>query len=161
MDAIAAAKPAIRPVRRVITRAPGLDGEDYDSVAPARFEELVLNGAFCLNWQAHGLRYGIPVDVLTDVRNGRTRIANLSRGVLTESARIFPRLHVLNLTASPSVLAKRLSSRGRENADEIADRLEQAEKPLPSGIKADIIQNNGPMSETLAAALAALQPARV
>ncbi|MDU9002414.1 phosphonate metabolism protein/1,5-bisphosphokinase (PRPP-forming) PhnN [Sedimentitalea todarodis] len=160
LSGIAAAKPAIRLVRRVITRAPELGGEDYDSVTAEEFGIRVESGAFCLTWQAHGLLYGIPADVLTDVGLGATCIANLSRSALTQAVRIFPDLRVLNITASPSVLASRLTKRGRESEGEIKRRLAQAEKPLTDGIDVAEIRNDGLLTETVAMALAALYPVR-
>ncbi|MCL4128420.1 UNVERIFIED_CONTAM: hypothetical protein GTU68_032625 [Idotea baltica] len=161
MSAITNANPTIRLVRRVITRAPNMGGEDYDSVTAKQFSELLENGAFCVNWQAHGLHYGIPASVLSDVRTGATCMANFSRSALTQAASIFPDLRVLNITASPSVLAKRLADRGRENNNDIKRRLEQAAKPLPDDIDITHIRNDGPLNETVQAALAALQPVRV
>lgn len=160
LSGLIVAKPAFRLVHRVITRAPELGGEDYNSVTTEEFADLVRSGAFCVSWQAHGLQYGIPADVLTDVRNGTTCIANLSRGALNQTARIFPNLRVLNITASPSVLARRLTDRGRESEGEIKRRLAQATKPLPDGIDVAEIRNDGSLDETVTAALAALQPVR-
>ncbi|MEY8830373.1 phosphonate metabolism protein/1,5-bisphosphokinase (PRPP-forming) PhnN [Sedimentitalea sp. XS_ASV28] len=161
MSGIAAAKPAFRLVRRVITRAPGLGGEDYDAVTGSEFAKMARNGAFCVNWQAHGLHYGVPADVLADVRSGVTCIANLSRTALVQADGIFPRLRVLNMTASPSVLRQRLIARGRESEDEIDRRLIQAAKPLPDGLDVIEICNDGSLEHTVDMALAALQPVRV
>ncbi|MEP3330603.1 phosphonate metabolism protein/1,5-bisphosphokinase (PRPP-forming) PhnN [Sedimentitalea sp.] len=160
MSGIINANPTIQLVRRVITRAPDMGGEDYDAVTAEQFAELRENGAFFVSWQAHGLYYGIPADVLSDVRNGATCIANFSRSALTQAAEIFPELHVLNITASSSVLAKRLANRGRESKNEITRRLAQAAKPLPDDIDITHIHNDGPLDETVQAALAALQPVR-
>lgn len=160
MSGVINANPTIQLVRRVITRAPDMGGEDYEAVTAQQFFDLRENGAFCVSWQAHGLYYGIPAHVLSDVRNGATCIANFSRSALTQAAEIFPDLRVLNITASPSVLAKRLADRGRENERDIRRRLEQAAKPLPDDIDITHIHNDGPLDETVQAALAALQPVR-
>ena len=64
MAGLIAARPDMRLVRRTITRAPDLGGEDYDAVTPEAFAEAARNGAFCVHWSAHGLSYGIPADVL-------------------------------------------------------------------------------------------------
>ena len=160
MEGIAAAKQQIRLVKRVITRPTELGGEDYTGVTPDGFAALVAEGAFCLHWQAHGLSYGIPSDVLTDAKAGRTCLANLSRSALQMAASVFPDVLVLNITASDHVLAQRLRARGRETARQIADRLAQAQKPLPAGLQVVSVSNDGPLSETVAAACAALQPVR-
>lgn len=155
---IAAALPGIGVVRRTITRAPDLGGEDYDAVSEDVFEAMVERGAFCLHWRSHGLRYGIPAEVLEAVQGGAQRIANLSRAALTEAAAIFPGLVVVNITASPEVLAKRLSRRGRETGAEIEARLVQAARSLPDGLDVITLNNDGPLEETVAHAVAALRP---
>ena len=160
MAGIREAAPRVHLVRRVITRAPGLGGESHDAVSVAAFHEMAENGAFALHWGAHGLHYGIPVTVKYQLRKGTDCLANLSRGALAEAARVFPDLHVLSLTAAPEVLARRLSGRGRETTDDIARRLARAEAPLPDGLPVTRIANDGPLSETVARALALLQPAR-
>jgi ribose 1,5-bisphosphokinase len=158
---IVAARPDVRPVRRTITRAAGLPGEDYDAVSDADFETLETEGAFCLAWRAHGLAYGIPRDVLRDVNGGAERIVNLSRGVLAEADRVFPALLVLNVTARRDVLAQRLAARGREDAADIDQRLAQAARPLPDGLHAVEIANDGPLENSVAQAIAALGPVKV
>lgn len=160
IDAMTRAAPWLHRVRRVITRPPG-PGERFDSVPPEEFERLRRDGAFCLSWEAHGLRYGIPAAVEARVGRGEEAVANLSRGALPEAAEIFPRLLVLHLTASPEVLAERLDRRGREAAEEVDARLGRAEMALPEGNwPVRTICNDGPLEETLAAAVAALYPER-
>lgn len=160
IDALARGAPWLHRVRRVITRPSG-PGERFDSVSEAAFERMRRDGAFCLHWQAHGLRYGIPAEVESRVLRGRDAIANLSRGVLPEAALLFPRLHVLHLVASPEVLARRLGARGREGEEAMAARLARAEAPLPEGDWPVVtIHNDGPLEEAVAAAMDALYPVR-
>lgn len=161
MAGMIAAQPDMRLVRRTITRAPDLGGEDYDAVTPEAFDAAAQTGAFCVYWSAHGLSYGIPADVLTDVKRGKDCLANFSRSALLQAKALFPRLMVLNITASPATLAKRLAGRGRETESEIAARLKQADKALPAGVNIVTITNDGALEDTVAQALAALQPARV
>ncbi|QCO57696.1 phosphonate metabolism protein/1,5-bisphosphokinase (PRPP-forming) PhnN (plasmid) [Pseudorhodobacter turbinis] len=157
----ALASPQMPLVRRAITRAPGLGGEDYDAMTPADFAKATEAGAFCLHWSAHGLQYGIPAQVRRDVEAGADRIVNLSRGALGEAAKIFARLVVLHITASPETLAQRLKHRGREDTGDIAKRLASAQKPLPAGLNVIEIVNDGPLEAAVAKARAALQPDRV
>lgn len=156
MSAMVHHAPHIRPVRRVITRAAGLGGEDYIPVTEDAFLTMKKRGAFCLDWAAHGLRYGIPAEICADIEGGAVRIANLSRAALIEARRVFPALDVLNLTAKPETLAARLSARGREDEAAIARRLARSAYALPDGINAHRISNDGALDETVARALAAL-----
>lgn len=153
--------PGLHVVRRVITRAPGLGGEDYDAVSVPQFESLVEDGAFALHWRAHGLQYGIPITVRYQLGKGTDCLVNFSRKALARAAGIFPRLVVLNITAKPETLAQRLAARGRETEEEISKRLAQADKPLPEGLKVIHLANDGALSQTIARGVALLQPASV
>lgn len=161
MAGIHAALPRLHLVRRVITRAPQLGGEDHDAVTAPQFEDMVQNGAFAVHWDAHGLRYGIPVTVKYQLNKGTDCLANFSREVLSEANAIFPRLTVLNITARPEIRARRLAGRGRETQTEIAQRLARTAKPLPQELHVIEMPNDGPLAETVARAVAALQPTRV
>ncbi|MCK0119739.1 phosphonate metabolism protein/1,5-bisphosphokinase (PRPP-forming) PhnN [Loktanella sp. F6476L] len=152
--------PSMHLVRRVITRAPGLGGEDYDAATPAAFETLVQNGAFAVHWGAHGLRYGIPLNVRDRLHTGTNCLVNFSRKALSDAVKIFPNFVVLNITASEETLAKRLAARGRENQEDIAKRISVADKPLPAGLKVIYVSNDGPLPTTIAHAAKLLQPVR-
>jgi ribose 1,5-bisphosphokinase len=153
--------PGLHLVRRVITRAPDLGGEDYDAVSVAEFRDMAENGAFAVHWGAHGLFYGIPRTVMYHLNRGTDCLANFSRDALEQAARTFPNVTVLNITAEPETLATRLAARGRESEAEIAQRLARAEKPLPDGLEVIDLSNDGPLDHTIARALARLQPASV
>lgn len=154
----ATAAPGVGLVRRVITRAPGLGGEEFEPISDAAFEARAAAGGFCLHWRAHGLGYGIPGDLAHRLAGGTDLLVNLSRGVLAEASRAFPGLIVLNVTAAPETLALRLAGRGRETAAEIAARLSRAGHGLPDGIAAVTIRNDGPLIEAVAQAMAVLYP---
>ena len=107
-----------RFVRRVITRAADAGNENHEAVSEADF----ANRAFALRWQAHGLHYGIPMDITGDLARGVVVVANVSRKVIGEAAAKFP-VRVIQITAAPEILAQRLTARGRESADNILKRL--------------------------------------
>lgn len=160
MAGIKAAAPQVRLVRRSITRAPDPGGEDHDALSPEAFRTAAGTGAFCIHWSAHGLSYGIPADVLEDVREGTDCLANFSRGALARAMEVFPAVTVLGITAAPETLARRLAGRGRESAAEITTRLDRGRKPMPEGLNTVTISNDGALEDTVAQALAALQPVR-
>ena len=149
--------PSMHVVRRVVTRAPDLGGEDYDAVTVTQFESLIEDGAFAVHWRAHGLHYGIPITVKYQLGKGTDCLVNFSRMALTQAAEIFPRFVVLNITAKPETLARRLAARGRETHDEITKRLSQAEKPLPDGLEVIQLPNDGPLAQTVARGATLLQ----
>ena len=159
MQGILDVMPRLHRVRRVITRPPGLGGEDYDAVSVSEFRETVENGVFAAHWGAHGLLYGIPRSVMYQLNKGTDCLANFSRSALEDASSVFPTLTVLNITAEPETLAARLASRGRETEEDIRKRLTQADKPLPKGLQVLTLPNDGPLCQTVARAVAMLQPA--
>ncbi|MDP5218999.1 phosphonate metabolism protein/1,5-bisphosphokinase (PRPP-forming) PhnN [Ruegeria sp. 2205SS24-7] len=161
MAGIHGALPKVHLVRRVITRARDAGGEDYDAVSVAEFQAMVRSGSFAVHWQAHGLCYGVPIKVHSELKKGTDCLVNFSRKALTEAAGIFPRLIVLNITAKAETLALRLVARGRESDANISKRLAQAEKPLPEGLEVIELSNDGLLEETVARAATLLQPASV
>jgi ribose 1,5-bisphosphokinase len=125
-----------RFVRRVITRPADAGGEEHEAVSEAAFAQR----RFALQWQAHGLSYGIPLDVVDDLARGTVVVANVSRGVIAAAAERFP-VQVIEITAPPSVLAQRLAARGRETAEDVAQRLARA-VPLPAGVPVETVVND-------------------
>ena len=152
-----AARPDLRLVRRVITRPSEAGGEDFDGVGEAEFAARKARGDFALDWQAHGLCYGIPRD---QVQGPGTVIFNGSRHALPAAMQAFPGLGVIVVTAPDAVLARRLAARGREDAADVQARLARAAFALPQGISASVVLNDSTPEDGIARLLAALQPVR-
>ena len=116
--------------KRVITRPADAGGEEHIAATEAAFEEMVSNGAFLHDWQAHGLRYGVPADVLDDLAVGVNVVLNTSRKEINAIRRKVPSTITIYINASPEIVAQRLRKRGRETEDEIRQRLARlVEKP--------------------------------
>lgn len=160
MAAVGAARPGLVLVRRVITRPEAAGGEPFEGVSAEEFARRADKGDFALDWQAHGLNYGIPAAVRDALARGSDVLVNLSRAVLPEAARAFPGLTVVHVTARPEVLAQRLAARGRENGEEITRRLSRTVPPLPAGLPVIEIDNSGRLDEAVVALLAALDPVK-
>jgi ribose 1,5-bisphosphokinase len=133
--------------RRVITRPADPDGENHEPASEADFAART----FALSWSAHGLRYGIPVDAM---RAAPVVVANVSRGVIAEAA-VGYRVHVIQITASPEVLAARLAGRGRESSADVTRRLARV-AAIPDGVEVETIWNDGTLAEGVASFIAAL-----
>lgn len=142
--------------RRVVTREAIAELEDHRSVDRAGFEALRRQGGFALDWEAHGLGYGIPAGIADDLAAGRTVVCNGSRQMIGAAAERFPSCHVLYVDAPPTIRARRLASRGRENAAEIAARLRREAAPPSQPIPATSIDNAGPLAIGATAILVAL-----
>jgi ribose 1,5-bisphosphokinase len=145
-----AGDPRFRFVRRVITRPADAGGEDHDAVSEAVFAER----AFALQWKAHGLHYGIPLDVIDDLARGIVAVANVSRGVIAEAVDRFS-ARVIEVTAPPEILAQRLAARGRETAEDVALRLAR-DVAIPDHVAVDIVMNDRSPAEAADRFIAAL-----
>lgn len=155
-----AARPALRVVRRVITRPADAGHEDFDGISEQHFQLRQSAGDFALDWQAHGLRYGIPELALQPLQRGEDLLFNGSRAALLAAAQRFPALVVILVTAPPEVLAQRLLARGREQAADRQARGQRAALALPSdlppGLQITTIVNDGAPDQALARFLAAI-----
>ncbi|HSF64485.1 MAG TPA: phosphonate metabolism protein/1,5-bisphosphokinase (PRPP-forming) PhnN [Paracoccaceae bacterium] len=149
------ARPDLRLVRRVVTRPSEAGGEDFEGVTPAEFVARKARGDFALDWQAHGLSYGIP---RAQVQGPGDVIFNGSRAALPAAQAAFADLRVILVTAPDAVLAERLAARGREDAADIRARLARAAFRLPDGISAVTVLNDASPQDGIARLLAALQP---
>lgn len=129
--------------RRVVTREAMVELEDHDTIDRAGFESERQRGAFALDWEAHGLCYGVPVEIERAVAKGRVVVVNTSRKVIGQALAKYPRCVVLLVTATPEVRAHRLAGRGRETPAEIAPRLAREGAPIPDGVEAVTIDNSG------------------
>jgi phosphonate metabolism protein PhnN/1,5-bisphosphokinase (PRPP-forming) len=139
--------PRFRFVRRVVTR-PAAE-EDHEVADAEGFTARRDAGGFALHWEAHGFRYGIPADILEDLKLGRVVVANVSRGVLAEAAARFPTL-VIEITVSDWVRAIRLRKRGREAPEDVSARLAR-DVPLPQGLPVFTIVNDGTIDQGIEA----------
>ena len=144
-------------VRRVVTRPPHPGSEDHDSMEPAKFRQMEAAGRFALCWDAHELRYALPLSVDTDLALGRVVVANVSRHVILEAREKYPGAAVVMITAELSLRAERLMRRGREGRDQIAARLAREGIPVPSGIEPIVIDNSGSVGIGVTALVMALR----
>lgn len=146
--------------RRVITRPADAGGEDHIAIDDATFDRLLREGGLALHWAAHGLRYGIPVSILSDLGRGAVVVVNTSRSIIDDVRFRFPGTVILSITAARARVAERLAQRGREAAAEIARRLERADTLTVAGPDVVEIDNSGDLAVAEAALIAALQSLR-
>lgn len=113
---------------RYITR--NLEQQDIEKHVPldvAEFSARREHELFALHWSAHGLEYGIGIEVDVWIKKGFSILVNGSRQHLPHVRAKYDRLLMpVCLVASASTLGKRLRQRGRENDAEIELRLERA-----------------------------------
>lgn len=138
--------------RRYITRPADPEGERHIPVTRAAFATLQMSGAFVLDWESHGLSYGIGREILSCLDASMCVLVNGSRADVTEArARFGDRVSVVLVTASPAILAERLAARQRETGQEIEARLARTAL-LVDDMRPDlVISNDGALVASVAA----------
>lgn len=144
-------------VRRVVRMPAGIEVEEHDAIEPGAFDSAEAVGRFCLCWDAHDRRYGLPISVDTDLALGKVVVANVARHVVAQARTRYPACSVVLITAEISRRAERLMQRGRENGDQITARLARESPAVPSGINPIIIDNSGGVAIGVTAFVMALR----
>lgn len=111
---------------RYITRPADAGGENHVALSQAEFAQRKALGLFALDWESHGHRYGLGIEIDAWLAAGANVVINGSRGHLAAASERYPDLCVVLIEASAEVLRARLEQRGREPADEIDRRIARA-----------------------------------
>lgn len=146
-------------VRREITRPADAGWEDHVPVSWDDFRQRAVDGTYELAWEAHGCGYGVPKQGLRGLARGQSAVVNVSRGILPSARARFSPVRVVNVSVPPTILARRLRQRGRETADQIAQRLDRADAYQVSGGDVLSLVNDGPLSRSVEAFVAMLREA--
>jgi ribose 1,5-bisphosphokinase len=140
--------------RRIVTR-PATADEDHISISHSGFGEALRSRAFAVWWQAHGLKYALPISVDTDISSGRTVVCNVSRGVVENSRLRYRDVTSVLITARPDLLIERLKARSRSSDSSIEDRVDR--NAIYARFSADIvIDNSGALEEAVQALVSIL-----
>lgn len=142
--------------KRLITRAPDAGGEAHIAVSAQQFDMHRSSGQLFLHWSAHGQSYGIPSCVAEALAAGQHVVANVSRSVLDEARRRIHPVRVLSVQVTAAVLRQRLQARGREQGEELEERLRRASAFAVHGADVTVIRNDGDLETAVARFLAAL-----
>ncbi|WP_321867810.1 phosphonate metabolism protein/1,5-bisphosphokinase (PRPP-forming) PhnN [Paraburkholderia tropica] len=144
IDAARAALPDARFVyaTRYITRPSGAPGENHIGITESEFAAAEAAGKFVITWDAHDLRYGLPIELKEAVEAGHHVIANGSRAIIASLIGKVPNLVVVEVTAPVNVLAKRIAGRGRETEAQIAARLARTVSAAPDGVRTIRVMND-------------------
>lgn len=135
---------------RTITRLVNAGGEQHMSVDEATFQAQVASGEFALNWEAHGLFYGVPKTIDQRLTDGNTVVVNVSRSILDGARAGYDNISILSITTQMDILADRLRARARESEDDIRRRLARAEQMKPTGPDVIEIDNSGSLKDGIA-----------
>lgn len=131
-------------VRRVVTRDADAGSEDHESLSRADFALAAQEGRFALDWEAHGLCYGLPRSLDRELEGGKVVVANLSRAVIPLLMQRYSSALVVEVVAEPEVIAQRLAGRGRETPASIGARMSR-NVPVKLPASTVSIDNSGPL----------------
>jgi phosphonate metabolism protein PhnN/1,5-bisphosphokinase (PRPP-forming) len=139
--------------KRFITRPSLPDAEEHVAVTPEGFSELASQGAFALQWHAHGLQYAIPASITLELARGVHVVINVSRSVVDIARLTYAPVRVILVTASADVLARRLGIRNREQSQDVQSRLQRQADVSPDCT----VYNDGNLKDAVAAFVEALR----
>ncbi len=108
--------------QRVVTRDASAH-ENNEAVSDTLFGQMLAHGDFAFQWEAHGLRYGLPSSIVEDIRAGHVVVVNVSRTIVESARRSYANVMVISVTAPPEILAERIAARARPSDGRIGDRL--------------------------------------
>lgn len=128
--------------RRVVTRERSA-AEDHDSLSPGEFDDAARQGAFAFWWEAHGLKYGLPVRVNDDIGDGKTVVCNVSRQIVPRLRQSYMSCKVVLVDAPREVRTARIAARHRVTDAASAERLDRHFVDRESFVPDLVIQNVG------------------
>lgn len=135
--------------RRYITRPEDAGGEEHIEISRESFRWQAAQGNFAMHWESHGFCYGISREIDKWLAEGFHVVLNGSRHYLESALAHYPTLLPVLVSVSHDALVARLTRRGRENSEEIEQRLQRAEaldRELAHG-DLTILHNDGPLCE--------------
>lgn len=135
--------------RRFVTRLASAESEDHVSMTEMEFAIAVAENAFALWWRAHGNCYGIGRSVEADLALGGVVAVNCSRTAITEAMERFPHVTVVEITAPPEVLVRRIVARGRETPEQALARVSRETPSFPAGVRVVRILNDGNLGDAV------------
>ncbi|MFX0182727.1 MAG: phosphonate metabolism protein/1,5-bisphosphokinase (PRPP-forming) PhnN [Candidatus Hodarchaeota archaeon] len=137
----------ITVVQRVITR-PSDESENSFSVSESEFLRKKDNDEFAISWFIYNNWYGCPRDSIeVSLLKGDIVLLNVSRGVLHEARKKFPRSKIISIEVPIQIAHERLKSRHRENGSYLNDRLARMKEKIEMPSPDIIIKNDGDLTK--------------
>jgi ribose 1,5-bisphosphokinase len=130
---------------RYITRPVAGASENHIAITPEEFRLRKAGGLFALDWDSHGLYYGIGREINDWMISGFHVVVNGSRQYQPVAKERYPHLVTIVIEADPEIILQRLQNRGREEAADIANRVKRQPPLDKDGLV--LITNNGFLEE--------------
>lgn len=149
----------VRFARRGVTRDTSTS-EDHVSFSDAEFEKALADGAFSFWWEAHGLKYGVPISIEANLAAGLTVVCNVSRNIVAGLRERYPQCCVVLITAPEAIRRARVAARERASDGDPAKRAKRAAPGVEELRPTLVIDNTGTIEEGAAALLRFLRQPR-
>lgn len=130
---------------RYITRPVAGASENHIAITPEEFRLRKAGGLLALDWESHGLYYGIGREINDWMISGFHVVVNGSRQYQPVAKERYPHLVTIVIEADPEIILQRLQNRGREEAADIANRVKRQPPLDKDGLIR--ITNNGFLEE--------------
>lgn len=134
---------------RYITRRADAGGENHVALTEQEFYTRQAMGCFAMHWYSHNTWYGIGIEINQWLAKGISVVVNGSRAYLERATEKYSELCPVLISAQTDIIRRRLELRGRENMQQINQRLEQAIKLDKRVLHPDLIriENNTSLDE--------------
>lgn len=136
---------------RYITRAEAKGAENHVALSEREFRMRLDAGCFALNWESHGLYYGIGCEIEGWLASGLCVLVNGSRAHWPAVRKRFPDARLVEITASAETIRSRIIDRGRDSASEIEARLRRNGDLAAQGLDDAVrVANDGRIEDAVA-----------
>jgi guanylate kinase len=128
------------------------DGIDYHFVSPARFEQMVAEGAFAEWAEVHGNRYGTARATLQQAEaEGRDVLLDIDvQGAAQLRASGLEGVFIFILPPGMAELRQRLAGRNTDSAEVIERRMHNAASEIRAAVHFDYIVVNDDLARAVA-----------
>lgn len=130
---------------RYITRPATEGSENHVALTVEEFRTRKARGLFALDWESHGLYYGIGIEINAWMGKGFHVVVNGSRQYMPVAKEHYPDMIPIVIEADPETIRARLEGRGREKGEEIELRIKRQPSLDIEGLIR--ISNNGLLDE--------------
>jgi guanylate kinase len=146
--------PKLRLSTSSTTRPPRpgeVDGRDYHFLSADEFERQLADDAFLESALVHGNRYGTrKADVAQMLADGFDVLLEIDwQGAQQVAARMPEAFRIFIMPPSIEELRRRLTSRGQDSAEVVAERLEAAESEMAHADEAQVRIVNDDFAQAL------------
>lgn len=131
VDAVLQSRPDIRRAPLIVSAPNNQNMCAVGAISPERFLDLMRRGAFALQWDCDGVRYGLTHESTRQLEDGQSLILCGDTLLIEKAREVYPTVRVIYITARMDILRRRLTSMAYGSDVEIDMHLAQSERMRP------------------------------